>query len=433
MKTLQELIKEKTGNDICAKFFDQETLLTAAQQANQEYQSDKDEIMSLVDRYDTYINNDPDVMLQIVAVCEEFRARFPEYGSFQDMYPDMVYIPRDEQVTLGDLLINCSIQRIPDPNWIVDILGKFDPAYVNVVRIYPIQDEIIEDGAYTFVTQMWSNAYAIWDGQHTALTLLCLAMYAFDMTVEDALSLVIPVAIHPAQDIAKLRKRFIGVHDNTMTKPLDKFDLFQQYVFSVRNNGDTDPWSVRFEEIQTALEKFGCFFTHEKFGNETQAGAVSRPTEIFPTNSRDINKWKSSVLANVFEYHSLTNSSDCIYPLEIDNMAHIFRACDQQLIEVDTDYIRQFAKCLAKVTQNTWQKGYGTNWRFTKHKKVSAAYTSWYKRQSAEVQAVYKTRCNQTEVGPTWICQAVANQGFPYELPEFTGKFAYKFTAKELS
>jgi len=402
-----------------------------ADQANAQYNTNQDEIASLIDRFDTYVNSDESVMEQIVEVCEEFRFRFPQYEKFQDMYPSMVYIPKDQQVTLRQCFINASIQRIPDPNWIVDILGKFDPAYVNVIRVYPLTDDEVLVHYEDKITG--EQFYAIWDGQHTALTLFCVAVYAFGMTEQDALDLVVPVAVHPAQDIAKLRKRFIGVHDNTMTKALDKFDLYQQYVFSVRNNGDTDPWSVRFEEIQTALEQNGMFFTHEKFGNHLQPGAVSRATEIFPANSRDINKWKSSVLANVFEYHRITNSDQSVQPLEIDNMSHIFRACDVQGIDVDSDYIKQFAKCLGIVTENTWQKGYGNNWKYKKHAKVMAAYAGWLRRQPEDVRGHFNSRCNQTEVAPTWLCQAVRNAGFKLELPTFSGKFAYEFTAEELS
>ena len=219
------------------------------------------------------------------------------------------------------------------------------------------------------------------------------------------------------------------IRDSTMTKRLDKIDLYMQYVWAVRNNGDTDPWSMRFEEIQCALEEFNCFFTHDKFGDTDKPGAVSRPTEISPTG-RDVNKWKSSVLRRVFQYHNMYLADQPIEPLEIDNMAHIFRACDQQGIVVDDDYVREFGKYLAAVTQNTWAKGY-TNSQL-KHKLVVNAYKKWYNRQDLQVRITLNSRCNQTEVAPTWICQAIAKAGFSKELPIFTGRFAYDFDEREL-
>jgi hypothetical protein len=213
-----------------------------------------------------------------------------------------------------------------------------------------------------------------------------------------------------------------------MTMPLDKIDLFFQYVAAARNNNASDVWSLRFEQIQSSLEKHGMFFTHEKFEDHQEAGAITRATEIFPTG-RDPEKWSANVLDNVFEYHALTNPSRPVEPLEIDNMAHIFRACEQQFITVDSDYILKFASCLGAVTHNTWKKNTSK-----KHVKVKDAYQSWRKRQPQQVQHMFKERCNQTEVGPTWLVQAVNNTGcFPYTLPVFSGKYSYKFNAEELS
>jgi len=396
--------------------------ISYADSVNDKFQTSEDTIVSLVDRFtDAFINEDPELPAFLRdQIGTEFRNRHPQYSKFEDMYTDMVQIPMDPKMrlTLGDMLINTVIQRKVDIDWLIAIMGKFDPFFVNSIRVYPIVDG--QDG---------QAAHAIWDGQHTSFVLMCIALYAFGMSVEDALKLEVPTAIHPNHNIAKLRQRFIGVHDNTMTKPLDKIDLFMQYVYAVRHNDDSDPWSIRFAEIQTALEKFGCFFTHEKFSDTKEAGAVSRPSEIFPTG-RDVNKWKSSVLSNVFEYHSLSNPDLPIEPLEIDNMAHIFRACDQQGITVDTDYIRQIVKYLGAVTGNTWQKGYTKSHR--KHTMVMNGYKSWLTRQHYRVREQFDTRCNQTEVAPTWIIQAIKLAGFKYELPVFIGKFQYDFEDKEL-
>lgn len=392
--------------------------LPYATEVNKKYRTSKDIIVPLKERFNTAIGNNADDVEFFRALGKEFRDRNPQYTTFADMYADMPAMPSSlkDRVKLRQMLINASIQREPDPEWVVSIVGKFDPFFVNLIRLYPIDSEL----------------FAIWDGQHTSLTLLCIAMYAFGMSLEEALELEVPVAVHPGKNVAKLRKRFIGIHDNTMTKPLDKIDLYMQYVYAVRNNGDQDPWSMRFEEIQCALEEFNCFFTHEKFGDTEEAGAISRPTEIYPTG-KDVTKWKSSVLRRVFQYHSISNPNAPVQPLEIDNMAHIFRACDQQGIQVDDQYVRDFAKYLGAITNNTWQKGYKKSGAFKKHSMVTSAYQSWWKRQPQNVRDAFSTRCNQTEVAPTWICQALELAGFPHDLPMFIGRFHYKFNAKELS
>lgn len=390
-----------------------------ASSANQKFLTNIDEIQSLYERFDNYIANDEGTLETIKTLCAEFRERFPEYKTFHDMYPDMVEIPNNRVITFRDLFINCSFQRIPSRPWVISIVGKFDPFYLNALR--------------TYVHNKKKNQYAIWDGQHTALSLLCIALYAFDLSLEEISKLKVPANVYPGKDLAKLRRRFIGMHDDTMSKPLDKIDLYQQYVWGVRNNGDTDPWALRFEQIQQSAEKHQLFITHPKFEDDHHAGAVTRLSEIYP-NGRDVTKWKAKVIDNVFEYHAITNPESPVEPLEIDNMAHIFRACDQQQITVDTDYIKAFAKCLGMVTANTWKSGHNRSGQTRKHAMVVAAYKSWLNRQPQQIRDNYSERCNQTEVAPTWLCQAVANTGaFPYDLPEFLGKYRYDFDAKELS
>jgi hypothetical protein len=178
------------------------------------------------------------------------------------------------------------------------------------------------------------------------------------------------------------------------------------------------------------METFGAFFTHEKFDNAEAPGALSRPTEVYP-KSKDPNKWPINVIASVLEYHSITNPHLPFEPLEMDNMCHIFRQCGVQGIEVDSDYIRKFAQALEKVTQNTWKKGYKSK-NCQKHAKVSKAYKHYLNRLKPAQRAHYNERCNQTEVAPAWLCQAVENQGFEYDLPEFSGRFDYKFPTKDL-
>ena len=389
-----------------------------AEQANKKFQTSEDTIVDFADRFEkSFIDLDPDLPDFLKSLGKEFRDRNPEYKQFSDMYADMVQMQRfeDDRITLRQLMINAVIQRDADVDWVTIIVGKFDPFFVNMIRVYPLTD--------------YDYKYAVWDGQHTTFSLLCIALYAFGMSMDDALDLEVPTAVYPNTNIAKLRQRFIGMHDNSMSKPLDKVDLYMQYVYAVRHNNDTSPWSVRFEEIQTALEEFGCFFTDKKFGDTDQPGAISRPTEIFPTG-RDITKWKSSVLRQVFQYHSISNPDRPVEPLEIDNMSHIFRACDQQGIVVDENYIRKFVKYLGAVTGNKWKKGYTKAHR--KHVMVKDAYQSWLTRQHYRVREQFDSRCNQTEVAPTWICQAIEQAGFDLELPVFTGKYSYTFDQKEL-
>ena len=187
-----------------------------ADSVNAKYDSQKDDLVSVKDRFEKFIDNDPDLKEFLETIFQEFRLRFPQFNSFSDMYPEMVDIRKDKIITLGDLVINDGMQRKPDVNWIVDICGKFDPFNVNSVRVYPT-----------------NKAYAVWDGQHTTLVLMCVAVYGFGMTIDEALNLVLPVAVYPSGNNARLRDRFIKTNDGTMAKKLDDVDLYEQYVYAV--------------------------------------------------------------------------------------------------------------------------------------------------------------------------------------------------------
>ena len=350
----------------------------------------------------------------IKAVMTEFRRRFPQYQKFSDMYSDMVEIRSDKSITMRDLVINDGMQRKPDVDWIVRICGKFDPFYTNSVRVYDTLD----------------SQYAVWDGQHTTLVLLCVAVYGFDMTLDEAMKLAIPIAIYPSGNVAKLRDRFIGSNDGSLAKQLDKVELFEQYVFAVRHDNSSDPWHQRFADIQTSMEKHGAFFIQERSSLANEPGALSRPTEVYP-GTKDLCKWPTEVIDNVLEYHSITNPDLPVQPLEMDNMCHIFRQAHLQGIVIDSDYIRKFAQALQKVTSNTWKKGYRGH-ACTKHFKVISAYKNFLDTLDYTTRLHYGDRCNQTEVAPTWLCQAVAEAGFEHDVPTFTGKYFYDFPKADL-
>lgn len=385
-----------------------------ATKRNQRFQSKKDTYITIWDRYQAILKEDPDIEELFIAYGEEFKSRYPQYKTFKAMMKDMVGLGDEGRTVSPDtLVINAIIQREPDALWLCELFGKFDPFFVNPIRTY--KDKV--EGKEQLI---------VWDGQHTALLLLIVAIYGFGLSIEEAEKFKMPTAIYPGKDVAKIRDRFIGFNDGTMSKALDKIDHYDQYVYAVRHNGSSNPWHVRMEAIQSALEDNDMFFTHDKFGDTDIAGAVSRPTEIFP---KRLDKFSVTTLSNVFKYHALSNADKPVEPLEIDNMSHIFRACEEQAIDVDDDYITEFVDVLEKITGNTWKHRQQS--KNSKHVKVMRAYNSWRDRQG-NPDAISQ-RCNQTLVAPTWLCQAVKLAGFKYAVPKFSGNMSYRFTEEELS
>ena len=382
-----------------------------AKQVNAKFNSNRDVFVALWERYEEMLRDDPSLDLVFKAYAQELKSRWPQYKKFADMYPDMVGLGKGLSSVAG-MSVNVTIQRDKDVQWVCEILGKFDPFFINPIRCY--YDDI--DG---------NRVLMVWDGQHTGLVLIVIAVYVFGCSLEDAAKFQMPVAIYPGEYVSKIRDRFVGFNDGSMNKTLDKIDLYTQYVYAVRHNGSTNPWHVRMEQIQTALEENNMFFTHEKFGDVNKPGAVSRPSEIFPAR---IDKFSTSTLANVFRYHSMSNPDKPVEALEIDNLSYIFRACEEQGIIVDNDYIDAMVTAMDKVTGNSW-KHRATN-KNSKHVKVLRAYNSWRERQGNPDSI--SSRCNQTQVAPTWICQAIKQAGFKYDVPAFSGIMRYNFTKQEL-
>jgi len=404
------------------------TKQTYASQFNTKYQTKTDTYISIEQRFKEMESSMKGLKQQLKQVGKEFKKRYG-YQNYRNMLTDMVGLGEGPEEPLEALVINEIIQRDPSPLWVLTLTARFDPSFVQPVSIYQTeinQADIRSATNNDSTANGMVKAKVVWDGQHTALMLLALAVYGFGMKMADALKCTVPVNRHPGTDVAKMRHVFVALNNGQMRLELDKFDLYMQYVYAVRHNGSTNPDHVRMAQIQHFLEENDMFFTHEKFGDHTKPGAITRASEIFPNGKVD--KFSVTTLNNAFKYHKMTNPSKPVEPLEMDNLCHIFRACEEQGIIVDNDYIKELAAAWRKPTNNTWANS--RNASGLKHRKVYRAYSSWRNRQPNS--ELFGVRCNQTLVAPTWLCQTAALHGFPHGLPSFPASMNFEFTEQEL-
>ena len=173
--------------------------------------------------------------------------------------------------------------------------------------------------------------------------------------------------------------------------------------------------------MQEYFEKYGCYATSEKFGDDKRAGAWSRMTEVMNRN------FPVEIFERVMYYHSVTNSDKPFVALEIDNLSHFVRQCMNDGIVVTDAYLNEVASIMSKLTQNTWAVG------SVKHRKVQDAYQNHVEieKQAGRMLPGKTYRCNQTFVGPVWITAALKQAGFTQQLPVFED--SYTFTAEDLS
>lgn len=363
---------------------------------NQKFNTYIDEYVNIQHRVQALINSRPELEEDFRECAREFRRRYPEFKTYSEMTQCMVGQGVDGYQSLLETDINATMQRDPDGDWLVQILGDFDPILVNPVRCY--RDPYRTDGG--------NLRNVAWDGQHTTMVLYILGVWGFEL---DPGEISIPIALYPGQDRAAIRRQFMYYNSGAGNKPLDAIDLFKQYVYGYNNDGNREFMFERCYEIQQLAQHYNLFFTHEKFGDDKQPGAVSRLSEVMNRN------YSVNILDQVMYYHSITNPRSVVYPLEMDNLCHYFKACAAQDIQVDHAYIDRMAETLEKVTKNSWAEG------SLKHTKVVAAYRRWFEHAKSQgiIQSDRAPRCNQTEVGPVWLSQCLKHNDPGFPVPEF--------------
>jgi hypothetical protein len=373
-----------------------------ANRINESYHSDEDKFVTIGERLQELYQKDPILPTMFESLAQGMVAAMG-YETYSDMIQDMVGMGKIEYYSSIVLDINDTMQRWPDRENLLNIVGEFDPSYVNRIRTY--RDSHRKDGLI--------DRQVAWDGQHTAIALWIIGTFGFGADPEDIL---IPVDEYPGDDRAAIRRRFVEFNSGKTSKQLDNIDLYKQYVAGMRHDNCEDFWNIRCFTMQSYFEKYSYFATDEKFGDEKNAGAWSRMTEVFNRN------FPVEIFERVMYYHSITNADKPFVSLEIDNMSVFIRQCLNDGIQITDDYLNAIAKIMSRVTENTWVVG------SKKHKLVQDAYQTYVDAEKAAGRLIDgKTyRCNQTKVAPPWIARVLAQNNFEFDLPSFAESYNFK-------
>lgn len=202
---------------------------------------------------------------------KEFQRRFPTVTKFKQLR-----LCKSQKAKLKSILIDDTMQRKLDLDWVIDILSNFNEFQIQPIQVYRVEGEEL--------------LFASWDGQHTAMVLYIVAV----MILNDSDEVEVPVTIYEVSLKSEIRNNFVKGNSKEGKKLLDPIDLFMQMVYGVRlDNSDNALWKEA-ELKQQYLEQNGLFVTAEKFGDTDQPGAISRLDEI--------NKYSPKVIKELAMY-----------------------------------------------------------------------------------------------------------------------------------
>lgn len=192
-----------------------------------------------------------------------FKKNHPKVVSFADR--KLFRLCHAVEITLNDVVIDTTMQREPDLNWIIKIIENFRAYQAQPIQVYRTSDD----------------KWGAWDGQHTALALYLIAIYALGLEPDQV---TVPANIYDISSRGELRGNFINnnttVGKKAGKKPLESIDIIQQMIYGVLVDGVTDPEWIAMTEKHQHISNAGMFLTAEKFGDADMPGAISRMDEL---------------------------------------------------------------------------------------------------------------------------------------------------------
>jgi hypothetical protein len=230
-----------------------------------------------------------------------------------------------------DIMIDTTMQREPDLQWIIKIITNF--------RDYQAQPmQVFGHGA------LWGA----WDSQHTALALYLIARDALNLNLA---TVMVPANIYDVTNRANLRHLFIDMNTttgkNAGKKPLDLIDLFEQMIYGVEVDGVTEQDWVDAHTKWTYLDNAGIFVTAEKFNNTTQVGALSRLNEVMDASVEVVRQFA------VYAGHIVDVQQRYLNTKEVPVVIEFLNLCEQQdIVYSDADIVDLADHCISLFDAN---------------------------------------------------------------------------------
>lgn len=324
--------------------------LSYADIKNARFNNASSQIVSVQQRWNDTFKALPARQQQVIqnvlaAGIAEFRRRNPNLKTWKDVEQRLA---KAHHIKMPQALIDATMQRLLNIEWVLELLNKFTPT-----RVVPIQ---------VYQPDVSKEEYLAWDGQHTLVLLWVIATQVFGENPDDV---TIPVNIYDSHYKSEMRGGFVSLNSNDGSRQLDLFDLFEQMVYGVRIDKNTNPEWVIAEQKQTIIEKHGLFLTSKKFGDTDEDGAISRMQEV--------NKLNPSTLDWLCEYLVAVGASGRpVEEKEMVMMAYFFDKCRHAKINVT----QQFIYDIASVAKRHWNADFSPMSPFWV--RCNMAYVAWH-------------------------------------------------------
>lgn len=287
----------------------------------------------------TYQQDRVDYMLE--QAKSEFRRRNPRLTSWNTLP-----LAEAKSLVMNRIGIDATMQRQLDIFWVLTLLTQFTATKVVPIQVYKHNE----------------TQYLAWDGQHTLMLLWLIATQLFE---EDPNHIEIPVNVYQSTLKSEMRTNFVSLNSKEGKKQLDPIDIWEQQVFGVRVDGTKNPTWIEVEQKQQVIEAMGFFVTSKKFGDETEAGAITRLQEI--------TKLDISTVKNLMQYLAMVGATERpVVEKEMVMMANFFERCKFAQITVDNAYIAS----IASVALAHWDADFSPSGKFWT--RASNAYHNWY-------------------------------------------------------
>lgn len=249
-------------------------------------------------------------------------------------------LPKSLKIPLSEIVIDTTIQRQLDPNWVIDILEKWIPQRTLPLLVGPLEEA--DDVKLLQSKYMMDTAYAVWEGQHTALVLywVCIALEL------DPSEFMVPVCVYDYSQKENVRANFIAINTTEGKHPLEHIDIYRQKVFAVKvDNSKNQQW-VRLAERQNLLEKYKLFLTAKKFNDVNQPGALTRVEDIM--HDKKYSEYTIEKFG-VYADEVFKTQARAINTKEFPIIAQFLQLAENDGIEYTNDEVRGLAQMCIKL------------------------------------------------------------------------------------